>query len=282
MALIPTPAEQQSRGEFSRRATPFLRRNQLWIVVGSLAAGFLLAPWPFEVKAHAVLHGICGQTPSHTMTFAGMELPLDSRCVGIFGGLLVTFLLLIGLGRWRAAGLPSIGAGVLLLFFLGGMGLDGLNSLMTDLDRRHLYAPSNDLRLLTGWMAGVGLGSVLLMVTGMCLWERPRTSMRVLPNWWWPVALLVPVLPVWLLLRTGWKVVFYPASLGLIAAAVTAFATLAVCAIVMLRNRDNGYRQFDQLVPLATIGVLIAVALMLAISGGRFWMEDYFHLQPPA
>ena len=216
------------------------------------------------------------------MTFGGMELPLDSRCVGIFAGLLVTCLILLGLGRSRAAALPSVGAGVLLLLFLGAMALDVLNSLMTDLDRWHPYTPSNDLRLLTGWMAGVGLGTLLLMVTGMTLWQRPNVSMRVLPSWWWPIALLLPCIPAWLLLRTGSKLVYYPASLLLIAAAVTAFATLAVCAIVMLRNRDNIYFRGAQLVPLAAVGVLIAVAILLAMSGSRFWLERAFNLAAPA
>lgn len=281
MAYFPAPPKRESITD-PAGATKFHRRCLLLVVIGLLAVVFVAAPWPFEVKAHAVLHGICGQTPGHTMTFSGKGLPLDSRCVGIFAGLLVTFLILLGLGRSRVAGLPSIGAGVLLLVFLGAMGLDGLNSLMTDLGRWHPYAPSNDLRLLTGWMAGVGLGTLLLMVTGMTLWQRPKVSMRVLPSWWWPLALLLPCLPTWLLLRTGSTLVFYPASLALILAAVTAFAALAVCAVVMLRNQDNVYANFAQLAPLVAVGVLIAVAILFLMGGGRFWLERTFGLVAPA
>jgi uncharacterized membrane protein len=207
-----------------------------------------------------------------------MELPLDNRCVGIFAGLFSTFLILIGLGRSRAAALPSIGAGILLVIFLVAMALDGLNSLMTDLDRWNAYTPSNDLRLLTGWMAGVGLGTVLTMVTGMTLWQGPKITMRILPSWWWTIALLLPCLPAWLLLRTGSKLVYYPASLVLIAAAVTAIGTLAVCSVVMLRNRDNSYSGLPQIAPLAALGTLIAVGILLGMSGGRYWLEQTFNL----
>jgi uncharacterized membrane protein len=281
MAYLPAPTDRGSTADPTEKSAPFIRRHLLAIVAAVLGVAFLAAPWPFEVKAHAVLHGICGQTPSHTMTFGGMELPLDSRCVGIFGGMLVTFLLLLGLGRARAAALPSAGAGIVLLGFLAVMALDGLNSLMTDLERWHPYAPSNDLRLLTGWTAGVCLGTMLLMVTGMTLWERPKTSMRVLPSWWWPMALLAPFVPAWLLLRTGATVAYYPASLILIASAISAFGALAVCSIVMLRNRDNTFVHVSQLQQLAAAGVLIAVTILLAMSGGRFWIERTFGLVSP-
>lgn len=282
MVYFPAPGDHNKTANPVDQTSPIYRRHLLSIVVGVLAAAFLLAPWPFEVKAHAVLHGICGQTPSHTMTFAGKELPLDSRCVGIFSGLLITFLLLLGVGRSRAAALPSVGAGILLIGFLGAMAFDGLNSLMTDLDRWHLYTPTNELRLLTGWMAGVGLGTLLIMVTGMTLWQRPNVSMKVLPDWRWPIAMLLPCIPAWLLLKTGSRFVYYPMSILLIAAAITAFATLAVCAIVMLRNRDNSISRFDEVVPLVAVGLIIAVTILLSLSGGRFWLEQTFQLAPPA
>jgi uncharacterized membrane protein len=282
MALLPTPMDSESIEEPGTLASGVIRRHALTAVVLVLTAAFFGAPWSFEEKAHAVLHGICGQTPSHTLTFQGMALPLDTRCVGIFGGLLVTFLLLALFGRHRAAGLPSIGAGILLLVFLGAMAVDGVNSLLTDLERWHPYTPSNDHRLLTGWMTGIGLGTLICMIIGMTLWRRPKSSSRVLPSWWWVVLLLLPCLPAWLLLRTGSRIVYYPGSVLLIVAAVVAFAALSICATVMLRNRDNSYASFREVVPVAALGVVVAVAILLALSGGRFWLERTFGLSAPA
>jgi hypothetical protein len=83
-------------------------------------------------------------------------------------------------------------------------------------------------------------------------------------------------------LRSGAKFVYYPTSLLLIASATTAFAALAVCTVVMLRNRDNTYGNFAQLVPLTVVGLLIAVSILLMMSGGRFWIERTFGLAAPA
>lgn len=282
MAYLPAPGEHPSATEQNGHATPFLRRYGVAILVALLTGAFLLAPWSFENKAHVLLHGICGQTESHTVTLGGMALPLDNRCVGIFAGLLMTFIILIGAGRSRAASLPSTAAGLVLLGFLVTMAIDGLNSLLTDLDRWHPYTPSNDLRLITGWMTGIGLGTLLIMVSGMSLWQRPRTSMRVLPGIWWPFALLLPCLPIWVLLRSGSPAAYYLISLLLIAAAVTAFAALAVCASVMLRNRDNFYDRAGELSLTMMFGILVAVAILLFLSGGRFWLERTFGLAPVA
>ena len=71
-------------------------------------------------------------------------------------------------------------------------------------------------------------------------------------------------------------------SLLLIASAITAFAALAVCAIVMLRNQDNRYDNFGQVTPLALVGIIVALGLLLALGGGRFWLEATLRLPSPA
>lgn len=282
MAYIPAPTHHEESEGSGQGARGDLWRHLLVLAVMASVAVFLLAPWSFEQKAHAILHGICGQTESHTLVFGERLLPLDTRCVGIFGGLFCTMILLTALGRHKAAGLPSVGAGVLLLAFLCAMALDGVNSLITDLGNRHPYSPSNDLRLLTGWLAGVGLGSILIMVTGMTIWRAPRMRVRILPSWKWPILLALPCVPVWLLLRTGSAVIYYPVSMALIASAIVAFGALAVCAIVMLRNQDNSYDRFDQLAPFVMVGFLIALAILLFLGGGRFWIESALGLPSPA
>lgn len=273
MAYLPVPSTQPELADPGRHA-PFYHRHIVSLTLCALVVAFLAAPWSFEEKARAVLHGICGQTPGHTLSFAGRLLPLDNRCVGIYSGLLFSVLALIALGRRRAAALPSRGAGALLLIFLGALAIDGLNSLMTDLDRWHPYTPSNDLRLLTGWLTGVALGSVLVMVTGMTLWFEPNLKQRILPSWKWPIALALPSAGLWLLLESGARIVYYPVSLMLIASAILAFATLAACAIVMLRNQDNRYVSYQQLAPVSMAGIFVALIVLLVLGGGRFWLES--------
>ena len=59
-------------GERAQRWTPLL-------LAGGFMLAFLAAPWSLEHKAHAALHGLCAQTPSHTFLMGGRPLPFDAR-----------------------------------------------------------------------------------------------------------------------------------------------------------------------------------------------------------
>jgi uncharacterized membrane protein len=277
MTFMPVPPETASIPEERAGSAPFYRRHVLAIVAFFVAMAFLAAPWSFELKAHAAMHGLCAQTPSHSFFFDGRALPFDGRMTGIYSGLLSTVIILVALGRHRAAGLPSASAGIVLLVFAAAMAADGFNSLLFDLGKWHPYRPSNEYRLLTGWMAGIGIGTVIVMLAGMTLWRRPRTKERVVSSWWLPAALLLPLAPVRLLMGTGSDAVFYSFSLLLMASVVVAFTTLVLVTTLMLLNRENQYERFDQLRALTAISVVIAVALILTIGGGRFWLEAVTH-----
>ncbi|MCO5221192.1 MAG: DUF2085 domain-containing protein [Thermomicrobiales bacterium] len=192
MTFMPAPPGIDSQAASTPSTEPFYRRHLVALVVFFAGMGFLAAPWPFETKAHAVMHGLCAQTPSHSFYFQGLVLPFDGRMTGIYGGVLSAFLILLALGRHRAAGLPSSGSLVILLLFVVAMAVDGFNSLLTDLQRWHPYQPSNELRLLTGWMAGVAIGTVVVMLVGMTFWRSPRVSQRVVSHWWLPILMVLP------------------------------------------------------------------------------------------
>jgi uncharacterized membrane protein len=280
MLYVPAPPEPAAAGIESKIAPPFYRQHLVAIAAFFVAMAFLAAPWSFELKAHAAMHGLCAQTPSHSFFFEGRALPFDGRMTGIYSGLLSTVLILVALGKHRSAGLPSIGAGTLLLAFVGAMAVDGFNSLFKDLGKWHPYQPSNDCRLLTGWMAGIGIGTVLVMLVGMTIWHRPRTSERVIGRWWMPLLLVIPIVPVRLLIGTGSDLIFYPYSLLLMASAVAAFTTLVLVTVLMLMNRENRFERFEQLRGLAVVSMLIAIGVILAIGGGRFWLEAVTHAPP--
>lgn len=280
MTVMPATPDAASRSSESPGDQPFYRRHILSMAAFFAIMTFLAAPWPFELKAHAAMHGLCAQTPSHSFFFDGRALPFDGRMTGIYSGLLATVIVLVALRRHRSAGLPSIGTGFLLIAFLVALAVDGFNSLLTDLGKWHPYTPSNEYRLLTGWMTGVAIGTVIVMLVGMTLWRRPRVSERVVPSWWWAFALLLPLLPVRLMINTGSDPVFYLYSLLLIASAVIAFTTLVLVTGLMLLNRENQFDRFAQLRGVAAISMVIAIAIILAIGGGRFWLEAVTHAPP--
>lgn len=273
MTYMPAPPDAAQNATDQSADAPFYRRHGVAMVAFFVMMAFLAAPWPFEEKAHAAMHGLCAQTPSHSFFFHGRALPFDGRMTGIYSGLLATFLILAFAGRHRRAGLPSIGACIVLVGFAAAMALDGFNSLLTDLGKWHPYTPSNEYRLLTGWMAGVAIGTVMVMLIGMTFWKRPRVDQQVIDRWWWPLVLLLPILPVRALIGTGSDLVFFPYSLLLMGSALLAFTTLVLVMTLMLLNRENSVEAFPQIAGKAAISILIAVAIILAIGGGRFWLE---------
>ena len=94
------------------------------------------------------------------------------------------------------------------------------------------------------------------------------------------MAMLLPIIPVRLLIRTGSDLIFYPYSLLLMGSAVVAFTTLVLVTTLMLLNRENRYEQFSQLRTLTAVSIVVAIAIILAIGGGRFWLEAVTNAPP--
>lgn len=249
-------------------------------LVVALAAVFALAPWPLSVKAQAVLHGLCAQRPSHSLTLGGTTLPFDARMTGIYGGFAVTALFLLARGRFRALRLPSRGTLALLIAFVAAMALDGANALLVDLRMDPLYPPDNRLRLATGLLTGVTLGVALCYLVATTVWQRGDWTRRTVSG---PaeVALIVGLqIPFAAVALSGWGVLYAPATILLVTSAVAAVSALAMTSLLLLTCRDRSCeRPVDAQLP-AAVGVVLGVAVMLAFAGGRFWLERAVGIPP--
>ena len=169
-------AQQSISPSAETLSTPEYRAYLPLIVAAAAVIGFVAAPWPLAEKAHAVLHGICAQTPSHTLLLGGQPLPFDARMTGIYSGLAVVMLVAGLRTRFRASGIPAWTLVGVLALLVAAMAVDGFNSLFLDLGLWHPYQPQNWLRLVTGAGAGVALGATLCFLLGTTLWERPATE----------------------------------------------------------------------------------------------------------
>jgi uncharacterized membrane protein len=245
-----------------------------------LVMAFISAPFPLEQKAHALMHGICAQRPSHSFVLGGDALPFDARMTGIYLGFFVSFLLLVCTGRHRRAGFLSWGSLVVVLMLVGSMAFDGFNSLFTDLRLPTLYEPNNRLRLFTGMGAGVGLAVVLAMLLGMSLWRRPNTRSRVTDRWWQPLALFLAGTPLALLLMYGHPLLFVPATLLLVGSATIAFSGLALVSFVMLAGRENMFDSASDLQPFLVLGMIGGVVAIASLAALRFTFEAITNAPP--
>ena len=247
------------------------------IFVALLAASallFLALPWSFEGKSLAVLHGICAQQPSHSFYFGDGRLPFDARMTGIYGGFLVASVILFALGRWRAARLPPVAVLVLIGALILPLSVDGVNSTANDMYGWSLYPPQNELRLVTGLLAGITLAGFVWMLIGQVGFQRAASKPEPFVRNLREIGLILAAQAVFAaLVLTGWESLRVPLSLALLAAAIAALTGLMLGFVLLFTRRENQAADSLQLAGPASAALLCAFLLLAATSGSRFLLE---------
>jgi uncharacterized membrane protein len=256
-----------------------IRPPWLGLAAGGLLLAFLLAPWPLAHKAHAMLHGLCAQRPSHTLTLGGQLLPFDSRMTGIYAGFAVSAIYLLTRGRFRAFLHPRPGVVGVLVAFVGLLAIDGSNAFLVDIGRSPLYQPDNRLRLATGLLTGISLAVGLCYMTATTLWRKGDWSLRTVTGYREVAALVALQVPVALVLLSGAGWLWAPAAVFLVAAAAAVVGLIVLDGFVLASGRDRSYRGLTDLELPAAVALVAGVAVMAMIAGGRFWLERTYGLQ---
>jgi uncharacterized membrane protein len=239
-----------------------------WIIAGMsllVISFFLLSPSSFALgKLDAVAYAVCHRIPERSFFFGGQQLPLCARCSGTFLGVLLTLVTLTLSGRTRASRLPPSRVLSALAGFVFLWAFDGINSYLTLYpDAPHLYEPQNWLRLTTGMLNGLALGTLAFSILNFSLWRVPR-SQQVIQGLS-ELAGLVGLggLMVGLVLTED-PHLLYPlaiaSTLGVLAM-LTSINTVIVLVVARRENRANCWR--DAVWPL-----LVALALSLTIVMG--------------
>lgn len=171
------------------RPTPVLRpprwRTLLMSLSALIVAGLWLLGTPPGVmgKATAIGYAICHQIVARSFLIEADPMPLCARCTGIYLGVAAALILALVRGRVRVGRVPPLP--ILLVFgvFVAFMGIDGVNSYF------HLfpgftgiYEPNNTLRLVSGMLCGIAVGTVLLPMFNRAVWAEVD-SRRVLDGW---------------------------------------------------------------------------------------------------
>ena len=142
----------------------------------------IFTPFGLEGKMRAAGYAVCHQLESHSIDFQGRFLPLCARCTGMYLGALVSLALLQK--NKKAAGIPAKSLRAILILFLAIFIVDGVNSSLGFVSGLpQLYPPSNWLRLITGFLMGMVIANLL-----MVLWHQT----------WWKQASTLPALLGWL------------------------------------------------------------------------------------
>lgn len=257
-----------------REALHPIRKFWLWptIMLGGLLMLALL-PGGFAEKSKLLLHGLCAQTPDHTFSIGGQPLPFDARMTGIYSGVLATVGYLAFRGRLLAQELPPRPILAVLVSFVAVMGLDGFNSLFTDIGLWHPWTTTNETRIITGYLAGVTLAVALVWLLSGTVFQvsdrKPPMS-----NWTDIGLSLLPMALVGVILATGPGWLYVPLSSLLVFSAWIVLGTLALVTVLLITRFDERIVQRAQLHIPGAIGLVFGLAAMLMLAFGRQWLES--------
>lgn len=264
---LPIPASRIDDAPEYRKWLPLL-------VFAACVVGFIAAPWPLSEKAHAVLHGLCAQIPSHTIHMGANALPFDARMTGIYSGV-AAVMLAIGLRtRFRFTGLPSWPVVAALALGVLAMAADGFNSLFLDLRYWHPYEPHNWLRVVTGAAAGIALGVTLAYLIGASLWQELRNETAVTS---WRDLTIAGALwaPFGLALWGGWGLLYPPVTMLLVVTAVGTICTIAYLMLVLTRATNNRHASFADMKVEGAVGIALGLVIVAGLACGRFALEHW-------
>jgi len=240
-------------------------------IVLAVLVGFLAAPAPLPRKLLLAMGGVCGLRPAHSYFVGGVQLPLEARMTGIYGGFLLTFSVLLAFRSLRARRLGSqFVIGILTLFF-ASMALDGLNSTFTDFGLVHLYVSTNLTRLLTGLLSGIAIAPFLLWLFSVVAtpWE-PGVSHAVVRSPWELAAPLAINAIFAALVLDGRAVFYYPIALISVVGIVGVLAITALLVILAISGLAGRVTQARQLVPPGALALLAAFAVLAATATARW------------
>jgi len=241
------------------------------LVCAVLAAAFLLFPWPLQQKLFAVAYGLDPQRPTHSYFIAGMQIPLEARKLGMFGGFLLTYLYLLALRRGRAANFPPASVSALLLGFIATMGLDGLNATLFDLGLPNAYAPVLALRLATGLLAGIAMAGLLLPAFNGTMWHdvSPLPSLRNMGEAAGALALAVCFFAI---VDARPAILYYPVAILGITGLVTELTLINSIIAMVLGRRVGMARTLQDALPAFAAGLILTTCELAVMSAVHYVM----------
>lgn len=203
---------------------------------------------------HWVGFGLCHQLPQRSFFGGGIQLPVCARDTGIYVGFVVALTAIALLHRpSRPRGFPSPRTWFVLAAFVGAMVFDGVTSYAG------LRATTNDIRLLTGLMAGFAAAAMLAPILNDVLW-RQSDAARVLDPAWRLVAwmALLPATFVAVRWGAGYLGIGYP--LLVTACIFATFSAINVAIVSMLPKFDRASARLGQVWPQVVIALVMTLA----------------------
>ncbi len=217
---------------------------------------------------HWLGFGLCHQLPERSFFGGGVQVPVCARDTGIYLGFMISLVFISAIHRRsRPREFPAPPGWIAIALMIGAMGIDGVSSYAG------FRTTTNDLRLITGLLAGYAIAALLTPMLNDELW-RTGSKERVLDPPWRLLAWLGTVPVAFVAIRYGapWLGIGYP-----LIVAATIVITLTSVNLVMVCLMPPFERKADRLTD-AWVAILVAVAMSLLeiwLSGLlRLWLES--------
>ena len=269
MNLPPTIVAPAKRGLLKQRVV-----RVLILLLAAVVIGLWLAFTPSGLlgKADAVAYAVCHRIDVRSFHIGERALPLCARCTGMHLGALATGLFFLLRGRGRAGMYPSRAMAVTLGLFALVFAVDGLNSYLTFFpDAPHLYEPNNVLRLSTGMLLGVGLGTIVYATFNQSVWRawNPEPALRTFADL---AALLVIEGVMVVVLLSENPLLLYPLAIFGSLAVLGVLTTVYTVMILLFLKRENQAESWRELVFPILGGFVITILQIGLIDLGRYML----------
>ncbi len=243
----------------------------VFLLGGAIIGAWLyLTPGGLLGKADAIGYAVCHRIDLRSFHLGDRQLPLCSRCTGMYLGAVLGFAYAFVRGRGRSGVMPVWP----ILLVLGAFGLafaiDGTNSYLSFFPALpHLYTPNNTLRLITGTLLGVSLSALVLPGFNQTAWKDWGRE---------PVLRSFADLGMLLLLAGGLiafvltdnPLILYPlaliSSLGVLGLLTTVYSMLFVI-VTRRENRETSWRGMGLAL---TAGLTLAMAQIALFDLARY------------
>lgn len=256
----------------ARRRT--LDRVLLFGGLGFVLAVLVLSPGDLLGKADHIGYAVCHQISVRSYFFGDHQLPLCARCSGQYLGALFGLVLLLILGRSKAAALPPTPIVVLLLGFLAVWAFDGLNSYLTFFPGLpHLYEPKNILRVTTGAMQGVALIALVWPFYNAGMWAHPSPQ-RSIRNWREVGLLALIIVVIVALVTSEIQQLLYPLALLSVGGTVMMLTIVNTMLVTIALRRSGTVERWRDALPLLAGGLALATLEIIAINVVRAWLTS--------
>ncbi len=234
--------ELEAVGPHELAAAPLVMPLRDRLLVSSLltviALFVIFSPWPLMAKLHAIGKACCAQIPSHTITFGGRYMPIDSRNSGIYLGVVVVIAILWAAGRQRAALYLPVRVRNLLMAFVLAMVFDGFNSLAATDHLHTLYTDTNLIRVITGTLAGVALTILVVPIFNRLVWREPE-PIAIAEDFTDLTGYLAGAMLIILSLQAAPPLLYYPLSILSIAGLLITLTMVNACIILVSTRRER-------------------------------------------